>query len=273
MPIYVVVLMILIRTGSVTADDPVDRLAWELTERYITQVGKIPTDQIRAATILVGASLRHDPALVRSLSKSLGQHCGNEGTLIIRRKILSVFRRAFESTGGAARWSDQSDSTRRQVELFALPDEDAVLAQIIRCGRTADRSDIDNYVLALRAAHHPATSDFLRDVLRHETKWKDHQGGSWGDAKFHAAVGLAELGDAAGWNWLIAAATPNEFGIDDTVYRGAHVSVTTGSLRANCKAALMDLAGLQVAPASWTDWWQTNGDQLQPQHVGLKQDY
>ncbi|MCA9131268.1 MAG: hypothetical protein KDB22_29490, partial [Planctomycetales bacterium] len=105
--------------------------------------------------------------------------------------------------------------------------------------------------------------------------WSDHMGGSWRDAKFHAAVGLAELGDPKGVEWLIAGARRNDFGIDETVFYRAHVAAQTGSLRENCELALRDLFfgqdddGQTEKTIDWDNCWAQIRNDFVPQPVRL----
>lgn len=77
-----------------------------------------------------------------------------------------------------------------------------------------------------------------------KSKWQDNLGGGWGDAKFIAAVGLAELNDVEGVEWLLSKARDNEFGLDGSLFYNRHVRDPRGSLRASSRASLADLFGL-----------------------------
>ena len=123
-----------------------------------------------------------------------------------------------------------------------------MLARVIQHGYEAGRSEIANVSLAVRQLHHPAGREFLQDVLRNRasesgrfepsnppqtvprqppqttpvpksnseaptaSRWKDNTGGGWTDAKFVAAVGLAELSESEGIDWLLARATQRVWG-------------------------------------------------------------
>jgi hypothetical protein len=84
-------------------------------------------------------------------------------------------------------------------------------------------------------------------------------------------VGLAELGDAAGVEWLIQRARPNEDGIDGSLWRVPHSRDPAGSLRASCRYALADLFGQKpnATFAELTDWWTSNKKQFTPRPVAL----
>ena len=160
---------------------------------------------------------------------------------------------------------------------------------MITQGRKADRSDIDAFVFALRQAHHADGIAFLRDVLRNpevnalETppaqtppavqtgKWADNLGGSWREAKFHAAVGLAELGESVGVEWLIEHARPTKFGLGASLFQLQHSRDPDGFMQVSCRHSLIDLFGLKPTAdfAQLEGWWKSNQGQFHPSPVAL----
>ncbi len=180
--------------------------------------------------------------------------------------------------------------------------EAEMLKRLIRHAYNADRSNIAAFTLAARQLHHPESRNFLRDVLRNpenndiyapadlfapangtkptpsplpetqqkpgaviKSKWKDSIGGGWGDAKFIAAVGLAELNDAEGVEWLLSMARDNDFGIDGSLWEHRHVRDPRGSLRVSSRLALADLFRLRTEPSfeQLTNRWR----ELKPQFI------
>lgn len=188
---------------------------------------------------------------------------------------------------------DQPQSATPQVDAKLRRE---MLARVVQHGYETDRSEIANVSLAVRQLHHPVGREFLRDVLRDPgsksdpfapsnppqtvpqqqpqatptpksnseaptaSRWKDNTGGGWTDAKFVAAVGLAELGEAEGIDWLLARAQPNKFGIDASLWSFPHLRDPRGSLLESSRLALADLFGLpaQVTATELADWWRTN---------------
>lgn len=73
-------------------------------------------------------------------------------------------------------------------------------------------------------------------------------------AKFHAAVGLAQLADAAGFEWLIAHSADSQARVE--LAQPAHVPKS--SLNTGCVAALRILTGEKSlnTRAGWADWWK-----------------
>lgn len=103
-------------------------------------------------------------------------------------------------------------------------------------------------------------------------KWKDNLGGTWTDAKFVSAVGLAELGEATAVAWLLDRAQPNEFGIDDSLFESPHHRDRHGSLRESSHCTLTDLFGQSPdsTPAQLSKWWNANKTKFIPRPVALR---
>ncbi len=274
-------------------DSKQDVVLQTLFDQYVNVKGKLPTAEVQAAIELVAARGARDRDFMRMVLGELEKRSQTDNDRTIRRNLLAVVSKWLEA-GGSLRWqSDQALQARNaeraagQMPAVMWHANSPMLFKVIELGRLADRSDIDVYVLAVRGAHHPQGESFLLDVLgnrqaggdpfefyKHhpappapEKAWSDSMGGSWRDAKFHAAVGLAELGDSRGIEWLIAAVQPNDFGIDGTVYRGTHAKAPGGSLRENSLYVLADLFGLPPTTTGpdWKAWRQKN---KQPAVVG-----
>ncbi|MEX0936880.1 MAG: hypothetical protein WDZ59_03395 [Pirellulales bacterium] len=190
--------------------------------------------------------------------------------------------------------------------------ESKMLERVIARGRHADRHDMDAFVIAVRQAHHPQGKQFLLDVLRNPPdplraeerfaddkssrvgdrpepergaegtpgargKWPDNRGGSWLEAKFHAAVGLAELGEPAGVEWLIKESERNDFGVGSmsaSLNHAPHYKAVRSNLRESCLQTLADLSGRQATDDmdQWNAWWAANQDQFEPRPVALQID-
>ena len=158
---------------------------------------------------------------------------GGESTYQARRNLLAVLTRAFQ-TWGQSRWSTDpasiqphlkpSETLPQEIRDFEL----SALEAVVGYGHKATRSDIVDFVRAARALHHPDAKPFLQAVLLNpqtlnsspyaapatvatppkQSIWSDNLGGTWPDARFVAAVGLAELGDQTAIEWLLAKAKP-----------------------------------------------------------------
>src|SRR2546423_1146149 len=76
----------------------------------------------------------------------------------------------------------------------------------------------------------------------------EHVGG-----KFFAAVGLAEMGQPRGIDWLIEHADDQSGWLDQTQIAGAKVN----SIKDCCRAALEQLTGQKLKKkAEWQTWWK-----------------
>jgi Protein kinase domain len=226
---------------------------------------------------------------------------GGESTYQARRHLLAALTSTFHAWG-QRRWRTESKTIQQfgsngpiEAWLAAAGDlELEVLESVANYGRKATRSDIVEFARATRALHHPDSQPFLRDILLNNqatgpspfaptpspqptskhSVWSDNFGGTWIDAGFVAAVGLAELGDQNAVEWLLAKAKPNDFGLDESIYFSRHLRDSRGSLRESSRCALTDLFG---QPADWTEaqlrnWWMLNRSRVNPRRVRLQCD-
>ncbi|MCA9066377.1 MAG: hypothetical protein KDA96_25090, partial [Planctomycetaceae bacterium] len=225
--------------------------------KMLTINGKVETDQINAAITLVAAAGAQDATFAKRLLAEFDKCC-REGSRAVgsRRNLIAVFTKMFESWA-ANRWRQQLSALNPddlpQIEAGSAhsiaPLEESILQTVMEQGYSADRHEIASFTMAVRQLHHENAKPFLLDVLNNPSnntgKWADNIGSSWVDAKFVAAVGLAELGEAAGVDWLLKTAEPNDFGIDESLFRYRHIHDQSSSLRASSRRALIDLFHLQ----------------------------
>jgi hypothetical protein len=283
-------------TGQVAPGGPtselIDATTLEIYREYIVPVGKFETDSVKAAIELVAVRSERQPKFRDLLRKDFATSRQQNNDGYDSRKLLSLITAVLDRDG-AKRW--QFEETKRlaspaQRVLLSSDDlyrESPLLADTIKYGRKCGRSEIDDFTFAVRQAHHPQGEQFLLDVLHNPVdqgkpiqgavgatgKWPDNTGGSWLAARFHAAVGLAELGVEDGVKWLIEHAKPNDFGIDSSVDSHRHALVGTSSLRANCIAVLYNLSGIvskgDGSQQDWDEWWHENATSLAPHPVAL----
>jgi hypothetical protein len=272
---------------------PIDATTLELYRQYIAPIGKIESDSVWAAIVLVAARGHGVPEFRELLRKDFATSRQEDRRGYDSRKLLSLITAVLGREGGE-RWQREEVKRTGIGSSRALPlrddldRESLLLADVIKYGRECGRSEIDDFAFAVRLAHHPQGKQFLLDVLHNpvdrdnpvdgtaKTKgqWPDNIGGGWEEARFYAAVGLAELGVEDGVRWLIEHARPNEFGLDGHVDRHPHASTRTSSLRANCNAVLFDLSGLQTqgdgSHQDWDAWWHNSAATFTPRPVALK---
>ena len=262
------------------------KMDWKSTESYIATAATRMTSNIEFAKHVLDHFKR--------------ACAGGESTYQARRNLLAVLSRAFQ-TWGQSRWSTapasiqqhSKPSETRPQEILDF--ELSALEAIVSYGHKATRSDIVDFVRAARALHHPDAKPFLQDVVLnpqnpsadHYTSpvtnrtntnlhvWRDNLGGTWPDARFVAAVGLAELGDQTAIEWLLDKAKPNDFGLDESINLSHHERDGSGSLRESCRCALIDLFGQpkDSTVAQLSDWWTSNRSQVTPRVVRLKSDF
>lgn len=262
-----------------------DATTLELYREYIAPIGKIETSSVLAAVELVSKRAEGVSGFQEMLMKDFEISRQVDNQRYDAHKLLLLIT-AILSQEGQIRW--QLEETKRTgfPSQRALPagdghyKESMLLSTAIERGRQCDRSEIDAFVFAVRQSHHPQGKQFLLDVLNNPSqisdltkgKWPDNIGGTWQDARFHAAVGLAELGVEEGVQWLIGHAKENDFGLDGTIERHQHATINTGSLRANCNAALDDLSGLRAKhdeSREWDKWWRETQSTFTSRRVAL----
>jgi hypothetical protein len=224
---------------------------------------------------------------------------GGDATHQARQNLLAVLTRTFH-TWSESRWKETMQSAEpetkndeTEVTLHKIRElESAALNLVVKFGRQANRSDIYEYARTARALHHPDARPFLSDILQNEqslnqspytssestvpiasqSMWRDNVGGTWPDARFVAAIGLAEFGDQAGIEWLLEKTRPNDFGLDGSLFQASHARVRSDSLRESSRCALADLFGQpeDSTEAQLSEWWKMNKSQFHPQAVKLK---
>jgi hypothetical protein len=111
------------------------------------------------------------------------------------------------------------------------------------------------YLLALVRARDVRTADHFRSLLGQEARANTDS--------FLAAVGLANLGDRSGVEWLIAH-VDNKTG---DVERVTATKLRHRTLGEECAAVLGQITGKAElsTPAAWHDWWKAAGPTFAPE--------
>ncbi len=230
-----------------------DRLCQMLFDEYVVSRGKINTSTRMAAAHIVAergrtngfwkdvfaalptGDVKREIACVRVLGKMLEHDA-----------IARDAQRRFERTGEV-----------QQARPSICVGED-VVKELIARGAKAEDGLADHYAIALARARVPEARELFRKMLAGEP-------GLVGDG-FHAAVGLAQLGDPAGFEWLIARSTDPTHTVSNAWPR----RVPSYNLDVCCAAALQELVG-QGAPRTrpeWQAWWnQVDKAKLAPGRV------
>lgn len=241
-----------LRVSAQTQESKPDQICKLLFEAYIVRRGKINTSTIMAASHIV-AEIGRNTGFWRNVLSELQKN--NEeseiGCVRVLGKMLSidaaarnVIRRERE-TGEIGQW----------IASVCLGTD--VVEELIARGKKADRFRVKHYAIALARARDMKASDFFRMILR------DDNGKHYmSTAKFHAAVGLAQVGDSGGFEWLIANSSDPLPTISSAWPSGVH----NLNLDTCCQAALQSLSGEKGLKnrVDWERWWKEVDKKLLP---------
>lgn len=230
-----------------------DDLTRQLFEQYVARQGKISTDSILAATHLVAERGRRNGFWKSVLAELRRNHEQSEiGCVRVLGKMLATdaaardtIRRA-ETTGEVSAW----------VPTVQL--DHAVVTELLKRANKADRFRIDHYTIALARSRAPEAREFFRSILADSAPINPFSDAPSGtihltSTRFHAAVGLAQLGDVAGFRWLIAHCDDTAGTVTNAWPKGARPG---GGLGDCCIEALRQLSGRQelTSKADWEGW-------------------
>lgn len=218
-----------------------DEICRLLFDTYIARRGKINTSTIMAASHIVAERGRNTGFWRNVLQELRKDNEDSEiGCVRVLGKMLAIDARARDiiRTGEQTAW----------VASVALPPE--VVDELVARGKKADRFRVDHYCIALARARVPESEAFFKMILRNDTG-KNYMS----SAQFHAAVGLAHVGDPLGFEWLIA-------NCDDplpTISNAWPSGVPNLNVDTCCVAALRSLSGESQlkAKAEWETWWKS----------------
>jgi hypothetical protein len=250
-----------VRGGSAVAQDPQsDQVTKHLFEQYVARQVKFNTESVMAATHLVAERGRESGFWKNVLAELQRDNPPSEiGCVRVLGKMLAA--------DAAAR-----DALRRQKEtgevsaliprVFLGPE---VVAALVERGGKADRFRSDHYAIALARARTPEARGYFQSILRGRVEPAKPVGAAdvapvrWrhlDSTRFHAAVGLAQLGDAEGIEWLIEHCEFSQGTVTNAWPQGAPRG---GDLSACCLEALRQLSGVhqRTSQAEWAAWWKS----------------
>lgn len=233
-------------------DKNADDICQRLFETYIARRGKINSSTVMAASHIVaerGRNTGYWRNVLRELRK--GDDDSEIGCVRVLGKMLAIdasardLIRREKETGEIGQWA---------ASVCLGPE---VVAELIERGEKADRFRVDHYAIALARARVPEANEFFLMILRDDTG--KHYMAS---AKFHAAVGLANLGDPKGFEWLIA----NSDDPLPTVSNALPSGVPNLNVNTCCTAALRELSGKRTPSTKqeWETWWRSVDRQALP---------
>ena len=209
--------------------DQPDQLSQMLFDTYLVHGRMVNTSTMMAASHIVaerGRNTGYWREVLAELRK--GKEQNEIGCVQVLGKMLAIDAAAHDvirrekETGEIGQW-------RASVALGS-----EVVAERVSRGEKADRFRADHYAIALARARVPDAINFFRMILRDEGA--EHHLDS---TKFHAALGLAQLGDATGFDWMIAHSADMQL----TVSNPSPAQVSNANRDTCCTAALQQLSG------------------------------
>jgi hypothetical protein len=249
-------------TPAAAQERPPDQLSRLLFEEYLDGPRKINTTTILAASTIVADRGRRTGFWKEVLAEL---QSGDEHSEVNCVRILGNMLAGDAAARDAIRRQQETGEVSASIPRVYLGPE--VVAKLLERGKKADRHRIDHYVIALARARVPEARGFFTTIL-HEHRpipagmplgvdvpeGFQHNDGT----RFHAAVGLAQLGDPAGFEWLIAnCEDPNGF-----VQLARPYFADRSDIGTCCRAALRQLSGDKPATrhlatrVEWEAWWR-----------------
>lgn len=237
-----------------------DEISKLLFEAYLDGPRKINTSTVMAASVIV-ADRGRASGFWRQVLAELKS--GDEHSEIHCVRILGNMLATDAAARYAIRRQKETGEIGAWIPTVHLGGE--VVAELIARAKHADRNRIDHYVVALARAKAPEARELFESILNAKTGATPadiaagvsvpagfrHLDGT----RFHAAVGLAQLGEPAGFDWLIANCEDPNGWVQNA---RPHLADRGGSIGTCCQAALQQLAGKRepLTKAQWETWWR-----------------
>jgi hypothetical protein len=244
--------------GSAIGQEPqADQVTQHLFEQYVARQGKINTESVMAATHLVAERGRESGFWKKVVAELQRDNPSSEiGCVRVLGKMLA----ADAAAGDALRRQKETGEVNAGIPRVFLGPE--VVAALVERGGKADRFRSDHYAIALARARAPEARGFFQSILRGRAEPTGAPGtapASWrhlDSTRFHAAVGLAQLGDAEGIEWLIEHCAFSQGDVTNARPQGGPRG---GDLGACCVEALCQLSGerQRTSQAEWAAWWKS----------------
>jgi len=221
-----------------------------LLRDYVLNTGKIESRSVNAATQLLGVRGRgkdYWKVVLRHFKESDAKG----RTAVQSSRLLTVLTIMLEYDGRARWLLSRPEELRQSAWVPQITLSEEVLDTIIERASTVDRNHLDAHLVAVVVAHDHRAKPFLKSILEGKDERID-QG-----TRFHAAVGLAELGDGAGFRWLVEANPMGE------IWSAPHLDAPNGSCLESRVQALNDLTGLKKKTIEeWQAWWKAQRDPI-----------
>jgi len=249
--IFITISLKVQKTSPVHAEVQVDSLCNILFQQYIVHSLKGGTDDVSAAIHLI-ASRGYKNGFWKVVYAELKKN--NERSEIGCVRILGIML-GYDAYARKYK-CDDGEPTQQEICVRLGPE---VFTELIKRTQKHKDSRIDNYIIALVRANDIRTKKVFLEMLK--------SGDVDESVKFHAAVGLAEMGESIGIEWLIE----NIENSTSTVCCAWPYGVPDFNLNTCCAFALKSLTGkIFKTQSEWLNWQRTINGQFKPKgHVRL----
>ena len=245
-----------------TAQDPSpDELSQMLFDAYLARPGKINTSTVMAASQIV-ADRGRETGFWKNVLAEL--QTDDEHSEVACVRILGNMLATDAAARDALRRQKETGEIGAWIPSVRLGQE--VAQELLKRANKSDRFRVDHYTIALARAKVPEAREFLAAILTARRGPAVEEAGARESApmgfyhlestRFHAAVGLAQLGDGAGIDWLVAHCEEINGHVSHARPYGASPG---GSLGSCCVASLQQLSERRelTTKAEWEAWAKT----------------
>ncbi len=231
---------------SVIGEGGNDKICQSLFRDYIVQGARIADDDLCAAYHLIASRGRFH-GFWREVLAELRKDKKNTEMACVR-----ILGKMLETDAAVREIIRLRKEGRIESPLIDWPRLDKnVLVELISRAKRKDPSQVRQYVIAIARSRDASAKDFLLEVLQSEPA-----GGLGMTEQFHAAVGLSQIAEPAGVDWLVANCQEGRRGMQ-YVFNAWPERVIDRHLSSCCAAALKALTGEsgQETSEDWRAWW------------------
>lgn len=229
-----------------------DPICDALFREYIEQGGKISPSDMQAASNLI-VSRGRPKGYGKIVFEGLNTVAGRDEI-----RYIDILGKMLEKDS-YSRDAIKAGTTGKMQMAMIIAVPDFVVPALIDRSEKADTYVGDSYVIALARARDERTQDYLMRIMK-----SGDTGQNWDSMKFHAAVGLANMGDKAAVNWLIGCTDDSSGSVSFAWPK----SISDNSIAASAIAALRVLSGQKnlSTKSEFEDWWKTAEARWEPKN-------